>query len=235
MQYAWLLWSLLLLIVWGAVYASLQSKKRQKEMRMVSLWTSLLGLTEPIFVPAYWNPPSLFDLAARTGFDIESLLFAFGIGGLALVIYERIFHVTYKPIHAKERRLPHHAFHWLALTCAPMLFVILLFSTTLNPIYSAIIALIGGGLATWACRPDLKRKMFVSACLFTMLYFVYFLTLIIAYPGYVPLVWNLPALSGILIVGIPLEELLFAFSFGFFWSSIYEHLRWRMIHDASRG
>lgn len=50
-------------------------------MLYVSFLTSLLGLTEPIFVPKYWNPPSLFNLAQNTGFDIESLLFSFGIGG----------------------------------------------------------------------------------------------------------------------------------------------------------
>jgi hypothetical protein len=37
----------------------------------------------------------------------------------------------------------------------------------------------------------------------------------------------LPALSGILIYRIPLEELLFGFAFGTYWSGIYEHLAWR--------
>jgi len=36
-------------------------------------------------------------------------------------------------------------------------------------------------------------------------------------------VWNLKALSGLEILGIPLEELAFAFSFGFFWSGVYEY------------
>lgn len=33
-------------------------------MSRASLTTSVLGLTEPIFVPGYWNPPSLFAWAA---------------------------------------------------------------------------------------------------------------------------------------------------------------------------
>lgn len=86
-----------------------------------------------------------------------------------------------------------------------------------------------GGFATWYCRPDLKKKMIVSAFLFLTLYFVYFWTLIAISPGYVEQVWNLEAISGILIIGIPLEELLFAFSFGFIWSSIYEHLTWKKL------
>jgi hypothetical protein len=56
-------------------------------MLRVSTLTALFGLTQPLFVPAYWNPPSLFDLAHRTGFDIESLIFCFAIGGLGAAGY----------------------------------------------------------------------------------------------------------------------------------------------------
>lgn len=226
MQYAWLIWSLILLVIWIVVYFSLRNKESRKEMLIVSLLTSLLGLTEPLFVPEYWSPPSLFDLALRTGFDIESLLFAFGVGGLAVVIYERIFLARHTKISVEEKHQPRHKYHLLALFSAPIIFILLLLFTNFNPIYSTFIALIGGGLATWYCRPDLKKKMFVSAFIFTFLYFAYFLTLIIAYPGYVESVWDFTAISGILILGIPLEELMFAFGLGFLWSSVYEHIKW---------
>lgn len=200
-------------------------------MLIVSLWTSLLGLTEPLFVPEYWSPPSLFDLASRTGFDIESLIFSFGIGGLAVVLYERIFHTKHQAISKAERHGSHHRFHLWAIASAPIIFIILLLATSLNPLYSAVIAMIAGGLFTWYCRPDLKKKILVSALIFFGLYFIYFLTLIAMYPGYVERVWNLRAISGILIFGIPLEELAFALSFGFIWSSVYEHLTWRKIKN----
>ncbi len=45
------------------------------------------GLIEPVFVPIYWNPPSLFELARRTSFDIESLIFTFAIGGTGVALY----------------------------------------------------------------------------------------------------------------------------------------------------
>ena len=69
-QYAWLIWSLLLVGIWLVVYIFLNDKEKRKEMLIVSLLTSLTGLTEPLFVPVYWNPPSLFNLASLTGFDI---------------------------------------------------------------------------------------------------------------------------------------------------------------------
>ena len=229
MQYIWLIWSLMLIAIWLVIYASLGSKDKQKEMLAVSLWTSFLGFTEPLFVPEYWSPPSLFNLALTTGFDIESLIFSFGIGGIAVVLYERIFRTEHQVMSQKEQHHIRHRYHLWAIASAPIIFVLLLLATNLNPIYSAIIAMIVGGLMAWYCRPDLKKKMVVSAFLFLALYFVYFLTLIAMSPDYVEQVWNLQAISGILIIGIPLEELLFALSFGFIWSSIYEHLTWRRL------
>jgi hypothetical protein len=227
-QFAWLLWSLLLLCIWLVVYALLGTEER-REMLIVSLWTSLLGLTEPLFVPAYWNPPSLFDLAQRTGFDIESLVFAFGVGGGAFALYNLMFKKTHARIPETEQHLSRHRFHRWAILSAPLFFLVLYFGTSLNPIYSAIIAMAVGGLATLLCRPDLLQKMLAGAGLFLALYFAFFLTLVAAYPGYVERVWKLAAVSGILIQGVPLEELLFALSFGFLWSSIYEHVAWRKL------
>ena len=229
MQYIWLIWSLILVAVWLVVYLSLGSSKERKEMFIVSLWTSLLGLTEPLFVPAYWSPPSLSNLALRTGFDIESLIFSFGIGGIAVIFYQRIFRGREMRMSIKEHNSSRHKFHTWALLSAPIILIVLLVMTRLNPLHSAIIAMIIGGLATWYCRPDLKKKMITSAFLFLALYFLYFLTLIAISPGYVEKVWNLKAISGILILGIPLEELLFALSFGFIWSSIYEHVTWKRL------
>ena len=83
-QYVWLAWSIALLIPWLAAYVALP--RQRKVMLWTSLFTTPFGLTEPLFVPAYWSPPSLFDLARTTGFDIESFIFSFGIGGVGVVL-----------------------------------------------------------------------------------------------------------------------------------------------------
>ena len=84
-------------------------------------------------------------------------------------------------------------------------------------------------------RPDLVRKTLVGGLLFLAYYALFMLALVITAPGYIEGVWNLPALSGILVLGIPLEELLFGFAFGLFWSSVYEHLKWSRAFDACRA
>jgi len=229
MHYAWFVWSLILLAVWAIVYFLTKEKESRAEMLKMSLWTSLLGLTEPLFVPEYWNPPTLFDLAQRTGFDLESFIFSFAIGGIVSVIYESVFPSAHEEMTHSEKSLRRHRFHTFVVISPPLLFILLALSNALNPIYAAILALFYGFFAAWYCRPDLKGKMAVSGLIFLSIYFVYFQILIFLYPGYVEAVWNFSDISGRMIFGIPLEELLFALSFGFFWSSVYEHIKWYRI------
>ena len=223
--YAYLALSAALAAVWTVLYVVRADLRRA--MMPVSLGTMLLGLTEPLFVPEYWNPPTLWNLARRTGFDLESLLFSFAIGGIVFAAYHTLFGVAPSESMAHERSHRRHRYHLLVVLSAPLLFALLLALTTLNPIYASAIALVGGFLATLYCRPDLWLKMIVSGGFFLALYFVVFGLFNLAFPGYVAAVWNLGAISGRLLLGVPLEELMFAFTFGLYWSSVYEHLVWR--------
>ena len=226
-QYAWFIWSAGFLVIWAVFYFVKPSMRKQ--MLRMSIFTTPLGLTEPLFVPEYWNPPSLFDLAQRTGFDIESLIFCFAIGGIATVLYEMITPVGHIPMGHNERHDPRHRFHLLALTSPVLVFVPLVLVTSWNPIYPGIIAMLTGAMASLFCRPDLKWKIWVGGGIFLVLYFLFFKLLGVAYPGYVERVWTLQALSGVLLAGIPLEEYLFALTFGMMWSSLYEHISWQKI------
>lgn len=103
----------------------------------------------------------------------------------------------------------------------------LLYEFAWNPIYPAIIAMALGALAAIFCRPDLAPKLGIGAILFLGYYTVFLLGLEWTAPGYIERVWNLPALSGVGIAGLPIEELLFAAAFGAYWSGVYEHFTWR--------
>lgn len=225
MKFAYLTWSLILLGIWALIYAARPALRRR--MWLAGLCTAPLGLTEPLFVPEYWQPPTLFDLAARTGFDLESLLFAFAAGGIASTLYPALVPVQEKGVEPCERRHPRHRWHRLMLSVPFIAFAALYLASDLNPIYTASLAMLLGGLATGLCRPDLWRPMCIAALLFTALYFLYFASLAAVYPDYVSRVWRLERLSGQLIGGVPLEELLFAATLGLMWGSLYEHLAWR--------
>lgn len=223
MKYVWLVWSGAFLIPWALLYFVKPGFRRK--MLRVSLWTSLLGLSEPIFVPEYWNPPSLFDLAQRTGFDIESMVFCFAIGGIGAVMYNALANKDIEEIPHDHRHSGRHRWHRLAIVSPYLIFPVLYFLSW-NPIYPGIVALAIGGIANVLCRPDLLRNTLVGGVLFLLLYAIFMLSLIIFAPGYIAQVWNLPALSGVLLGGIPLEELAFGFTFGLYWAGIYEHFTW---------
>ena len=79
------------------------------------------------------------------------------------------------------------------------------------------------------CRPDLVRKTWMGALLFLAYYSLFLLGLEWTAPGYIARVWNLDALSGLNIFGMPLEELLFAAAFGAYWSGVYDHFTWKTL------
>ena len=227
MQYVWFIWSIIILALWAVIYFI--KKDSRKEMLKMSLITMPLGLTEPLFVPGYWHPPSLFDLAIKTGFDIESLIFSFAIGGIGTVLYNLIFKRRYVKMPQSERNHDMHKLHMYILFVPLFVFLVLGPFTPLSHIYCGIMALFFGGLATTYCRPDLSTKIWIGGFLFTLLYFIYFGSILPFYPDYVEQFWNLDNLTKIFVFGIPIEELLFAFTFGMYWSGLYEHLYWRKL------
>ena len=159
-------------------------------------------------------------------FDIESLIFSFAIGGIGCATYETLTHRDLAPVSQSEKRSSRHRLHRWALLAPIFLFVPLYFLPW-NAIYPSLICLLIGAIASVICRPDLLRKTLLGGLLFAGLYAVFMLALLWSAPGYIEQVWNLRALSGILIAGIPLEELLFGLAFGTYWTGVYEHISWR--------
>lgn len=226
MKYAWLIGALIFLFLWCLIF--IKNRNYRRNMLILSFLTMSLGLTEPLFVPSYWHPLSLFDLAKRTGFDIESLIFAFAIGGIGSFLYSSIFNIHMEPLPETATSNKRHRWHSLILSSPLIIFIIFALLTSLNHIYCAIIAMATGALGALYCRPDLAVKILIGGLLFLLLYFVFFFTLIAIFPDFVQDTWNMQALSGVLIFKVPLEELLFAFTFGMLWSSLYEHFYWLM-------
>lgn len=158
-QYVWIVWASAFLVPWAVMWIVYPAHRRA--MLWAIIFTAPFGLTEPLFVPECWNPPSLFSLAQRTGFDIESLVFCFGIGGVGAVLYSVLTASKLEPIAEHERRLPLHRHHYKALA-APFIVFPFLYFLPMNPIYAGIAAMAVGTVTTILCRPDLKTKTWVG-------------------------------------------------------------------------
>lgn len=223
-EYVWFAWSSAFLLPWLALYWRFPAQRRVQ--LIASLATMPFGLTEPLFVPEYWSPPSLFDLARRTGFDVESLIFCFAIGGIGVVSYNALTGKGLARVTAEYRRLPGHRHHKLAIA-APFLVFPILWLLPWNPIYPAIAAMAAGAIANILCRPELKRKTWIGGLLFLGVYSVFIGGLELWMPAYIGEVWNIERLSGVMFLRVPIEEYLFAFAFGAYWAGVYEHLTWQ--------
>ncbi len=162
-KFVWLIWASAFLLPWAILYA-LAPAVRQVTIR-ASIPTAVFGLTEPFFVPRYWNPPTLFDLAQRTGFDIESLIFCFAIGGIGAASYRALASLPEAVMDHAERHSGRHRWH-LAALAAPFPIFLLLLVFPWNPIYPGILALFSGALVAAVCRPDLLRNSLWGGAIF---------------------------------------------------------------------
>lgn len=219
-QYVWFVWASMFLLPWLILFVALPRYRRA--MLWASVLTMPFGLTEPLFVPEYWDPPSLFNLAQRTGFDIESLIFTFALGGVGAVLYNALTRKSFVPLG--DRRA-NHRYHRLSLLTPIVAFPTLYFLPW-NPIYPSIAAMLLGAVAALFCRPDLTRKTFYGGFLFIGFYVIFLQGLELLSPGYIERFWKLSALSRVMVGTMPIEELLFAFALGMYWTGVYEHVTW---------
>jgi len=216
-MYEYLLGSLILLIFWAILYF------RRNDLKKQMLWTSIIvmlfAFTGPLYVPEWWKPPTLFDLANKTGLDIESFIFTFAIGGIIPTIYYHLFRFKNEKSDTKKRA------RFDALIFSIILFIILLLFSDMHASHSSALAMFLGGIMIIIKRKDLIGKVVFSSVLFATLYFVGFKIFIITFPSFLESFYSLSNLSGILIWGVPFEELSFSFSVCFLYSGMYEYVK----------
>lgn len=240
---------------WFLTLALLKLRGQRRQMPEF-LWASgtcaLLGFTEYLFVPEYWNPPSIFKVGR---WDFESFPFCFFTGGIAAVLTElpRSQKIFKGIIAALDQATAAVRRRWLVLTGGSLpatpdptpltrqqiqlenmllltFFLAALGATAhlgINIIYdAALVCFAAAALIAWR-RPDLRWQMLGGGLIFTAVYAGVMQVVKLFYPDFFSY-WNHAALSGRWFLGAPVEEYLYAFSFATFWSPLYE--AWR--HEA---
>lgn len=209
------------LIFWAAwILCSILGKNYRSEIRWGTLIAAPMALTSILFVPQYWTPPSLFNLDQKIRVGIEDFLWAAAVGGIASVVGELLLKETLSTLRSQPRKR-----HY-----APFVFVVALFialelrhpdKTMINTIISFAL----GALFIACLRGDLITLMLISSASFTLLYFFLFLCVLFLYPDFVHRFYNISNLLGIYLLGVPIEELLFAATGGAIWSVAYEYVQ----------
>jgi hypothetical protein len=233
--------SLVLAAFWLLTLLALKSRKLKKDVKefwWASFTCSWLGATEPLFVPEYWTPPSVLRVWR---WDFESFLFCFAIGGIAAVLTElapvmRMLKRLDSFLTLSARRVvrgkgtafstqgtdPEHVRIENMLLVA--IFVGMFGATSqfgLNIIFdAAIVCLVTAIFVGWR-RPGLRWQIFGGGVTFLLLYTVVLVVTGLVYPNFYDH-WNIAALTDIWFLGAPLEEYMFAVTFGLIWAPLYE-------------
>lgn len=225
-KYAYLLGNLFLLLPVWAVLFWLRPDKR-KEMLIVSLLTGFAGpLSELWYLQDYWNPETF------NGWPIgfEDYLFGFGIGGIASVAYE-VFSRRY------YMRKKDHRYKWLSfllpVSIAFLALFNVLFFSGINSIYASIIAFLAVAAVFIFFRPDLARDALLSGLVMGLLMFLGYMFFLAVFPEAIERFWQLKNLSGVLVRGVPIEELLWAFGLGMIMGPAYEFFTGRRLKNGS--
>lgn len=226
-NYAYLVGTVAVGIIWGILFFL---RKDVRKPMMWSSWYFLFVMTLgflalalvghiPAYMsinPGYWNPDTLFDLNRLTGgYAIEDAFFQFFIGGIAAALYEEVFGKRIGHRHAKHK--PHLA---IKIGVAAAIVIALL---KVNLIYALIgFGFVGAG-TIWIQRRDLLTQSLLGGMLFFIVYTASYLAVLFFFPDFVTAHYNFQNISGVLIFGLPLEEYLFALSFGCMWTPLYEY------------
>jgi len=213
-QYVYITGCAILAVFWFLIY--LARKDLRREMLWASLWGMPFGLIDYFLVPRYWNPESLFGLIKKFGVGPESFIFFFLMAGIVSVVYEFLW----RKKTAKSRVKKH--IRYLPFLIGAAVFCLMLFIFPDSAIYALIAGGAAGALATIYLRPDLWPQVIASAFIFSLLYFLVLFLVNQIFFGMVQNFYNLKNTWGILVFGLPLEELAVAFFAGAFWSTFYE-------------
>jgi hypothetical protein len=186
-------------------------------MLVLSLILGMIGpFAELWFIQDYWRPETLFGYAI----GIEDILYPFLLGGISSVIYEEIFRKRYK-----KKRIQKHSwniFFLLLFIIGFLILNLLFFFFDINSIYASIAAYLVMASVIFIYRRDLLSDGIASGVLLGIIFMIEYWILLLIYPNLFENIWMMNNLSGIKIMGVPLEELVWSFSWGLLAGPMYE-------------
>jgi len=213
-QYVFLWGSLALTLLWTVAYVW---GRRHRDVILAGTALALpLALLEPWFLRDYWAPASLFQLSERVGLSVESFAFSFALGGLAplpgLLVVPRQRASVLDPRACRSII----AFYLMLLATMGALGRF----SALSSIYAVCVSQFAVGLALAALRPRLLPAVLAGGIGLALCYFAGFLVLHVLFPDFIAATYFPGRFMASALLGVPLEEILFAASAGMSWCGI---------------
>lgn len=224
-RFAYLLLCVPFLAVWLILFFT--SRRTRDEQLTMSWLAMVLGpLSEVIYFRDYWLPESVFPIfIGEFPFMVEDLLFGFSIGGIGAVIFEVVFR---KRLVGFSRRAK-HAISSLTIGFIFCIALLTLLALGLNSIYASALAFVIAAIPIVYLRHDLLVNSIgsgigVMLVMFLCYFFLYHLisnTEELLRKGWLLYDTSLDTR----FANIPLTEMAWGFTWGFFAGPLYEYLR----------
>lgn len=188
-------------------------KDLRKKIFYSSLFAAPLGISEILFIPAYWTP-KFQTIHLFNDLFLESILFCFFLGGVIAISYQVLF---------RERIFSFKKINPVWTLIAPALFLTyFLRPFEFNLMFYVVISMIVGSFITMFCLGRIAIKQIIlSGLVNTLIYALLFFPLWYLLPE-LSASYQFQNLSGILLVDVPIEEFAWLFSFSLYWTPIYE-------------
>jgi hypothetical protein len=223
---SFLLVSILFFVLWLVFFLfSNETRKEQLIMSCVGL-----VLSPGILIISAYDFRNIISEQTTSQIGIEDFIFVFSFFGIAAVIYQVLIGRHAHKLRGSRYEMEHIG-HWvghLALVFGLWAFVtlVLIHVFTLSSINGLIISGLLIGMYIIADRHDLTMNALLSGLFMAGLVFIveqiFFVRL---FPADAAAFWQFDTLSGFVLGGVPLEELMWAAVAGFTIGPLYEWLR----------
>lgn len=219
-KYIYFVGNVIFLMIWLVFFA--KRKDLREEMLFLGIIFAIMGpLAQGLwYTKDWWNPVTI----TGTSVGIEDVMLGFTNAGIASVLFETVFNRKYSrkikiSMKAITKALPRMIVLSLILVI-PIFIGFYLFKT-----HSFIANISGFLLATGYIlvnRPNLLKDSVITAALMPFVALPVFIVIYILDSNYIELVWQLRNLSGVIILGAPLEDLIWYSAVGLFIGGLFE-------------
>jgi len=208
-------------LIWLVIF--LLRKDLRKEVLTMSALVGVLGVSQILWVGRYWRPEYAFPIGSLPIGLEDILLAAFLYGGVGSVLWQFVADQRYicRPAYMKN---PLRNTRILAFLSGPSVFIVLEAIGRWNIVYTSTIALLIPAALLCILRPAYTRAVVANGLLLGALSLVLLAGAEALFPGFIAHTWNLPVLSGWVLLGVPIEEPIFHFAAGTCFAVAYECL-----------
>jgi hypothetical protein len=211
--YVYLLGSLLFVPIWLLLFWRLPAARR--EMLIMSGLFVCIGVPMEalLYTRDWWHPITV----TGTLVGPEDVIYSIGNGGYMAALYTALLRPAYQrgaPPSVWLRALP--------VLCLVVLPLLLVYGFGMHSFVATSVGSLAALAVVLGARPDLTRIALVTGVVGTALAIPVYLAMDAIFPGSIAATWDLPHLSGLLPLGIPIEDLLWYVYTSAVWGTYYK-------------